>query len=138
MGTIRIRLGWLTLFALAAQLTGAALAPAALCCEAMSGSGDPAMMECCKKGGVHICPITKKKAAAEQAARSGQDASTECVMTSCTEPSSGALAALFGPVGVLVAPQSSAAPESSRLALSIIHESATSEIALVDIPPPRV
>jgi len=135
MGIIRSRLGWLACFALSAQLVGAAVAPAALCCTAESADGQ--MMECCRKGGAHICPMTQK-AAADQVTTSGGDEAAGCVMTACRTPSSGALEALFGPAGVVVAPQSSPSPESVRLPSRLIDQSAASVVVSADLPPPRI
>jgi hypothetical protein len=72
------------------------LASAALCCKdpaALAGQTDD-LMECCKKGGAHICPMKKP-------AKTGTTKAPDHSMRSCCTPDSRIFVALLGTAAVL-------------------------------------
>jgi hypothetical protein len=96
MGGLRPRLHLLAIATLALQVSVPVLASAALCCKdpaALAGQTDD-LMECCKKGGAHICPMKKP-------AKTGTTKAPDHSMRSCCTPDSRIFVALLGTAAVL-------------------------------------
>ncbi len=96
MGGLRPRLHLLAIATLALQVSVPVFASAALCCKdpaALAGQTDD-LMECCKKGGAHICPMKKP-------AKTGTTKAPDHSMRSCCTPDSRIFVALLGTAAVL-------------------------------------
>lgn len=104
MRGIRVSLRLAAAFTVAIQLATPTLASAALCCKdpaALSGK-TAELMECCKKGGAHICPM--KKAGSTQTATADEGAKrSDQAMRSCCVPDTKLFAALLGTLSLAAA-----------------------------------
>jgi len=96
MGGLRPRLHLLAIATLALQVSVPVFASAALCCKdpaALAGKTAD-LMECCKQGGAHICPMKKPT-------KTGTTKAPEHSMRSCCTPDSRIFVALLGTAAVL-------------------------------------
>jgi len=126
MRALRARLIGVAIVALAVQIAGFAMAPAALCCLAMDAA-EPAM-PCCKDAGPgHICPLMKKKAVTD----------TSVSLRPCCNLEQQVFTALLGLAG-LPAPSTPVlvAPPAAFVAAVFAAEPRTWH-SPVESPPPR-
>ena len=132
MGGLRPRLHLLAIATLALQVSVPVFASAALCCKdpaALAGQTDD-LMECCKKGGAHICPMKKP-------AKTGTTKAPDHSMRSCCTPDSRIFVALLGTAAVLT-PQPAVLLPPTPTDLSTPAASATPIwIAAATAPPPK-
>jgi hypothetical protein len=132
MGGLRPRLHLLAIATIALQVSVPVFASAALCCKdpaALAGQTDD-LMECCKKGGAHICPMKKP-------AKTGTTKAPDHSMRSCCTPDSRIFVALLGTAAVLT-PQPAVLLPPMPTDLSSPAPSATPIwIAAAISPPPK-
>ena len=132
MGGLRPRLHLLAIATLALQVSVPVFASAALCCKdpaALAGQTDD-LMECCKKGGAHICPMKKP-------AKTGTTKAPDHSMRSCCTPDSRIFVALLGTAAVLT-PLPAVLLSPTPTDLSTPAPSATPIwIAAATSPPPK-
>ena len=132
MGGLRPRLQLLDIATLALQVSVPVFASAALCCKdpaALAGQTDD-LMECCKKGGAHICPMKKP-------AKTGTTKAPDHSMRSCCTPDSRIFVALLGTAAVLT-PLTAVLLLPTPTDLSTPAPSATPTwIAAATSPPPK-
>jgi hypothetical protein len=132
MGGLRPRLHFIAIATLALQVSVPVFASAALCCKdpaALDGKTDD-LMECCKQGGAHICPM-------KQPAKPAPTKAPDYTLKSCCTPDSSIFVALLGTAAVLTPqpPILLAPPPTDLSILSAIGDPIW--IAAATSPPPK-
>ena len=132
MGGLRPRLHVIAFATLLLQIAAPAFASAALCCKdpaVLAGKTDE-LMECCKKGGAHICPMKKP-------ARAEQPKPHDVTMRSCCTPDASIFVALLGTSAVLAPVPSALAPPIDVVQEPLYRARVPVWIAVADSPPPK-
>ena len=132
MGGLRPHLRLAAVLIVTLQIATPAFASAALCCKdpaALAGNTAD-LMECCKKGGAHICPM--KPTGGSKAATKNDHS-----MRSCCKPDAKIFLALLGAAGVLAQPTPVLTPPTAVDRDARELSSTPIWIAVAASPPPK-